>query len=69
MTLRETIARHMTRRKMSQRALADLSGVPQPNISDWLAGRAEIRTDTLEKLAGALGLEVRVVRRRVTLKP
>lgn len=45
---------------MSQTQLAALMGTSQSAVSDLEAGRADIRTGTLKRWAGALGLHVRI---------
>lgn len=42
----------------TQLALAERSGVPQPNISDWLAGKTTITLETADRLASAMGIQV-----------
>lgn len=52
---RAEVRRAMERGGMTQAALARASGVPRPNISAWLSGRADITTSTLSRLLVALG--------------
>lgn len=40
--------------------VARRSGVPAPNISDWLAGRSTITVETAERLAAACGAKITV---------
>jgi transcriptional regulator with XRE-family HTH domain len=43
------------------RAVAEKSGVPAPNISDWLRGKSTVTVETAERIATALGVELRAV--------
>lgn len=56
MNLRKIIIATMASGSVNQTALAKMSGVPRPNISDYLAGKTELRTDTVERLLKALKL-------------
>lgn len=49
---------------LSQRALADLTGVPQSHISKIENGAVDLRLSSLIELARALGLEVMLVPRK-----
>lgn len=57
--LNEAMQRGDGRPKMSQTELSQLSEVPQPTIARILkgSGKKGPETDTLKKLAGALGIE------------
>lgn len=52
--LREPIA------QTGQSAIARATGVPQPNISAWLAGRRPMSLDNCEAIAAACGLRLAV---------
>jgi DNA-binding phage protein len=58
---------------MSQRELGRRARIAQPEVSKILAGKTDPRIATVEKLAHALGAEVRIVRtasaRRVRTGP
>lgn len=43
------------------REVARRSGVPQPRLSEWLNGRANLTVARAEAVAAAVGAEVRVV--------
>lgn len=58
MNTRETIKQAMQAQELSQRALADKSGVPQPNISDFLSGKTTVNVETLEKIMAVLELAI-----------
>ena len=45
---------------LTQRGLADRSGVPQPAIARIESGRVAPRADTLERLLGACGMRLDV---------
>ncbi len=51
------------RKGMSQRALADLAGVPQSHISKIESGAVDLRLSSLIELSRALGLELELVPR------
>jgi len=53
---RQSVIRAMQARGMTQQQLATLAGIPQQNISRYLTGARELRTDRLERIAAALGL-------------
>lgn len=46
------------RKKLSQRALADLAGLPQSHISKIEQGKVDLRLSSLTALARVLGLEL-----------
>lgn len=66
-TATEHIARTLLdarkRKGMSQRALADLAGVPQSHISKIESGAVDLRLSSLIELSRALGLELELVPR------
>lgn len=43
------------------REVARRAGIPQPRLSEWLNGRANLTVARAEVLAAAVGAEVRVV--------
>ena len=49
----------MQRQGISQRRLAEVTGIMQPRISDYLTGKRDVRTETLAKMLKALALEIR----------
>lgn len=51
------------RKGLSQRALADLAGVPQSHISKIESGAVDLRLSSLIELSRALGLELELVPR------
>jgi DNA-binding Xre family transcriptional regulator len=59
--LRTTIATAMADRQLNPYTLAKAAGVAQPGLSKWLAGKqATITVATLERVAAALGKQVKV---------
>ncbi|WP_066663668.1 MULTISPECIES: helix-turn-helix domain-containing protein [unclassified Sphingomonas] len=54
-----------TRKGLSQRALAERTGVPQAHISKIEQGRVDIRVSSLVELARALDLDVQLLPRQV----
>lgn len=57
-----TIAQEARRQKLSGYALAKLSGVPMRTVQAYLAGDTDLAGRRIEKLAAALGLELRPAR-------
>lgn len=53
--LRKLLAHAMQARGLSQTTLARASGVAQPNISDFLAGKSTVTVETAERLLHAAG--------------
>ena len=49
---------------VTQLRLAELSGILQPRISDYLTGKRDVTGESLRKLLEALDLEIRPVSRR-----
>jgi transcriptional regulator with XRE-family HTH domain len=47
-------------RGLTQAELANKAGISQPVLSAYLAGKKIMRIDTLEKLAGPLGLTLAI---------
>lgn len=62
--LRPIILARMAELGMTQTALAKAIGASRPTLNNWLRGRSTVTVETLVKVAGALGLEVRLVRKR-----
>lgn len=63
----ETIIRQIERaraaRGLSLRALAELAGVSHPNLCNAMNGKRGMMVETLERVADALGMDVRLVER------
>ncbi len=57
----EVIVRARTSRKLSQDALAQLCGVPQPAVARWERGKGLIQCATIAKVASALQIPVGVL--------
>jgi len=55
-SFRRSVAAAMESQCITQGELAKLAGMSQPSISRYLSGSREIRTDTLQRIADALGL-------------
>lgn len=56
---RDIIKSERERQGLTLTELAERAGTHQPNLSDYLSGKADIRTDTLMRLFTVLELEVR----------
>lgn len=60
--LREAVAEilrvEMARRRMTQRKLADATGLSQSYIGRRMTGEMPFTTDDLDKVAGVLGMQV-----------
>lgn len=54
-TLRDQIKSRRNALGMTQSALARASGVPQPNISDWEAGKTDMVITNADRMIKALG--------------
>ena len=52
----------------TQSGLSRISGVKQPSISQYLAGRIEMSDDMLDRLLSGMGYRVEVVRRPVKIE-
>lgn len=59
----QTLLEARKRKGLSQRALADLAGVPQSHISRIESGAVDLRLSSLIELSRALGLELELVPR------
>ena len=51
-------------KKLSQRALSDISGATQATISEIEQGKANPSLDTLLNIANALGAEIKIEKRK-----
>ena len=56
--LGQTFKRARTDSKLTQKDLAELTGIAQPTISDIETGQTDVRMETLLKLASALKLDI-----------
>ncbi len=56
--LGQTIKRARTENHLTQKDLADMTGVAQPTISDIETGETNVRMETLLKLASVLKLDI-----------
>lgn len=63
--LREQLKPHIE--EVTQQEVSRRTGIPQPNISAWLAGRRPMPMDRQVQIAAACGLDVRIslVRKQV----
>ncbi|MHB1156056.1 MAG: helix-turn-helix domain-containing protein [Phycisphaerales bacterium] len=59
MDIRQIINDAMQKQGISQRGLAQQTGLMQPRISDYLLGKRDVQGETLNKLLEALNLEIR----------
>ncbi len=57
----EAVRVEMARRRMTQRALAEATGLSQSYLGRRLIGELPFTTDDLVKVANALGVEVRTI--------
>lgn len=58
MTLRDRIKKAVAADRRTQSAIAQAAGMHAPNLCDYLAGRADLRGDSLDRLISALGLTI-----------
>ena len=59
MSIGYQISKFREERGISQRVLAGLSGIPQPNLSKIEQGKQDITVSTLQRIGAALGVSVR----------
>lgn len=58
--IRAAIVEAMRRQGLNQTAVAESTGIPRSNISMYLNGKSNLRSDSLCRIFGVLGLEIRV---------
>lgn len=58
MSMLERLRDILKERGLTLKAFADLSGISQPNLSNYINGNISPTLDTLDKIAKALNLEV-----------
>ena len=63
MGFRDIIAREARRQGLSGYRIGKLSGVPIRTVQAYLAGTTDLAGRRIERIAAALGLELRPVRR------
>lgn len=56
MSIRETVIQEMKRQGLTQYRLAELAGISQPRVNDYVRGRRDMRGESLDKVFRALGL-------------
>lgn len=56
--IRDAVTRAVREDGRSLTAIAQASGIPRPNLSDYLHKRARLRDDSLDRLCDALGLRL-----------
>lgn len=56
--IRQAVVEAVAAAKISQTELARSAGMTQPQVSDYLAGRSDVRTETASRLLAALGLQI-----------
>lgn len=66
MSFQETIRRETERRGLSGYALGKLANVPIRTVQEYLAGGSDLAGRRIEKLAAALGLELRPAKTKST---
>lgn len=59
MDIRQIISEAMQRQGVSQRRLAQQTGIMQPRISDYLTGKRDVQSETLRRMLEALALEIK----------
>jgi len=64
MTFHEIIKREAERRGLTGYRIGKLTGVPIRTVQAYLSGSTDLAGRRIEKIAAALGLELRPVRRR-----
>jgi transcriptional regulator with XRE-family HTH domain len=64
MSFRETILREAERQGLSGYVIGKRSGVPIRTVQAYLSGRTDLAGRRIERIASALGLELRPMRRR-----
>lgn len=57
-TLREQIADAMEGQSVTQAELSRRTGIPQPNLSDYLRGEADMTGERLDRILAALSLRL-----------
>lgn len=57
--VREAARREVARRRLTIAALAEQTGIPRPNLSNWLSGKRSLSLDNAERVMDALGLSVK----------
>lgn len=57
--IRLAIARAVVARGLSHAELARLAGMTRPQVSEYLAGKADVNAATAGRMLSALGLEVK----------
>lgn len=57
--IRLAIARAVVERGLSHAELARLAGMTRPQVSEYLAGKADVNGATAGRMMAALGLEVK----------
>lgn len=58
MSMLERLRDILKERGLTLKAFADLSGISQPNLSNYINGNISPTLDTLDKIAKALNIEV-----------
>jgi len=58
MSIRDRIKEEMQTQGLSQQKLADMTGIPRPNLSRFLSGQCDMLSDNVQRVMTALGLKV-----------
>lgn len=58
MSIRDRIKEEIERKGLSQQGLADLTGIPRPNISRYLSGTSDMLSANVQRIMDALQLKV-----------
>lgn len=65
--IRTALREALTHSGWTQVELAERSGVNQPKISRYFSGRAQLNSENVERLAWALGLEIKTPKEPIAL--
>jgi transcriptional regulator with XRE-family HTH domain len=64
MDLRRIIKAEVEKQGLTQDRLGELTGLLQHRLSEYLSGKRDMTGENLQKILGALGLELRSTRSR-----
>lgn len=53
---------YMERNDVTQKSLADATGISQPHLSQFLVGKKGLGSRSLDRMAKAIGLRVKIAR-------
>lgn len=64
MTFQEIVRREAERQDLSGYRIAQMTGLPMRTVQRYIYGKTDLAGRRIEKIAAALGLELRPARRR-----